>query len=101
MRAEIAGKPQPGTLTIALCSEGREMDSRGFSGFLSECALKGSSRLCFLIGGSYGLHDDLKNKADMRLSLSKMTFPHHLARIVLLEQLYRAFNINEGGKYHK
>ena len=100
-RAGISGKPQPGTLTIALCPEGKAMDSSVFSEYISQSAAKGASRLRFIIGGSYGLHDDVKNGADMKLSLSKMTFPHHLARVILLEQLYRAFKITEGGKYHK
>ena len=89
------------TLTIALCIEGREMDSEAFSEFLSESAIKGTSRLCYIIGGSYGLHDSIKNEAVVKLSLSKMTYPHNLARVILLEQLYRAFKIIEGGKYHK
>ena len=55
----------------------------------------------FIIGGSYGLHDNIKSKADMLLSMSKMTFPKSLAIVMLLEQLYRAFNILDGGKYHK
>jgi len=90
-----------GTLTVALCIEGRQMSSDEFSAFLSECAVHGASRLCFIIGGSNGLHNKIKMAADMHMSMSKMTFPHNLARIVLLEQLYRAFNITEGGKYHK
>ena len=90
-----------GALTVALCIEGRQMDSNGFSEFLTGCAVHGTSRLCFVIGGSFGLHDEIKKSADIQLSMSKMTFPHNLARILLLEQLYRAFKITEGGKYHK
>ena len=97
----IGGKFQAGAMTVALCVEGRETDSSGLSELLTECAGRGSPKLCFIIGGSYGLHDDIKNRADMKLSLSKMTFPHNLARVILLEQLYRAFKIAEGGKYHK
>jgi len=100
-RALIEGKLPPGALSVALCIEGRETDSLGLSGFLTGCANRGASRLCFIIGGSSGLHDDVKNSADHMLSLSKMTFPHNLARVMLLEQLYRAFKIIEGGKYHK
>ena len=90
-----------GAVLLALCLEGQDMDSEGFSKLLADCAGNGASRLCFIIGGSYGLSDDLKTSADIRLSLSKMTFPHSLARVILLEQLYRAFKIIEGGKYHK
>ncbi len=90
-----------GALLIALCIEGKELDSLKFSQFLEVCAAKGKSRLCFVIGGSMGLHSRIKVKADVRLSMSAMTFPHHLARIMLLEQLYRAFKISEGSKYHK
>ena len=99
--AAIGRHIPPGALTVALCIEGREMDSNGLSEFLTECAVRGAARLCFIVGGSLGLHDDIKKGADVRLSMSKMTLPHNLARIVLLEQLYRAFNIAGGGKYHK
>ena len=100
-RAVIEDRIPAGTVIIALCVEGREMDSHGLAGFLSDCGTRGASRLCFIIGGSFGLHEDLKSKADIKLSMSKMTFPHNLARVMLLEQLYRAFKITEGGKYHK
>ena len=80
---------------------GNQLDSLRFSQFLEACALKGRSRICFLIGGSEGLSEEIKEKADLRLSMSEMTFPHHLARIMLLEQLYRAFQIREGSRYHK
>ena len=97
----IAEKLPPGAYTVALCIEGGEMDSAGLSELLSERATNGVSRLCFIIGGSHGLHESIKEKADIKLSMSKMTFPHNLARVMLLEQLYRAFKIIEGGKYHK
>jgi len=100
-RAAIEGKLISGARTFAMCVEGHEADSIGLSKILADCAVHGTSRLCFIIGGSNGLHDDIKKKADVMLSMSKMTFPHNLARIMLLEQLYRAFNITEGGKYHK
>ena len=86
---------------VALCVEGLEMNSRELSEFLSRCAANRVQRLCFIIGGSYGLHEDIKSASVLRLSLSKMTLPHNLAQVVLLEQLYRAFTIAEGGKYHK
>ena len=100
-RAAIVKKLPVGAKVIALCIEGREYDSQGLSELLMNFAGSGSSRLCFIIGGSFGLHEELKNMADVKLSMSKMTFPHNLARVMLLEQLYRAFKIAEGGKYHK
>jgi len=100
-RAAIMDKIPGGAKVVALCVEGRETDSPGLAELLSGCALGGVSKLCFLIGGSNGLHESLKNAADLKLSLSRMTFPHNLSRIILLEQLYRAFTILGGGKYHK
>jgi len=100
-RIALEGKIPDGVIRVALCIEGIEMDSHRLSDFLTKCAGRGTSRLCFIIGGSHGLHESVKNKADMMLSMSKMTFPHNLARVMLLEQLYRAFKIAEGGKYHK
>lgn len=91
----------PDAFAVALCIEGTLYDSPQLAGLLSDCANTGRSRVCFLIGGSDGLSDAVKARADVRLSMSRMTFPHHLARVMLLEQIYRAFSINEGGKYHK
>lgn len=87
--------------TVAMCIEGKERDSVGFASMLSDAAVFGRSKICFIIGGSDGLHKSIKSAADVRLSMSQMTFPHHLARVMLLEQIYRGFKINEGGKYHK
>ena len=97
----IALRIPAGAMTVALCVEGKQLSSPRFSQFLEACALKGRSRLCFLIGGSEGLSEEIKEKAEARMSMSEMTFPHHLARIMLLEQLYRAFQIREGSRYHK
>ena len=99
--AAIRAQIPPDAKTFALCIEGRAMDSAGLSKLLAQGAMEGASRLCFVIGGSFGLHEDIKKQADVMLSMSKMTFPHNLARVMLLEQLYRAFKIAEGGKYHK
>lgn len=89
-----------GAAVIALCVEGREMSSPELAGAIGE--LTGSfQKLCFIIGGSDGLSDGVKSMARLRLSMSPMTFPHHLARVMVLEQLYRAFSILNGGRYHK
>ena len=81
---------------VALCIEGQLFSSEQLAGLLSRHASP-----VFVIGGSYGLHDSVKDAAALRLSMSPMTFPHHLARVMLLEQLYRACQINAGGQYHK
>ena len=86
---------------IALCIEGKPCSSVELSRRMQELAVSGKSQLTFLIGGSVGLSEDLKRQADWRLSMSPMTFPHHLARIMLLEQIYRACQIATGTKYHK
>ncbi len=86
---------------VAMCVEGKPYSSEELSELLRECANGGRSRVCFLIGGSDGLSEAVKRRADVRMSMSRMTFPHHLARVMVLEQIYRAFNILEGGKYHK
>lgn len=86
---------------IALCIEGQELSSTQLADYIQHTALDGQSQLCFLIGGSYGLHPSVKAAAQLRLSMSPMTFPHHLARVMLLEQIYRSYQIIEGSKYHK
>ncbi len=98
---DIAGRVPRGAYVIALCIEGRKLSSEALAARLEELAGRGVSRVCFLIGGSEGLPEAVKAKADFSLSMSDMTFPHHLARVMLLEQLYRAFSINAGAKYHK
>ncbi len=86
--------------TVALCIEGKELSSEELAVLVNERSKEGK-RICFIIGSSYGLSEEVKRKADMRMSVSRMTFPHQLFRIMLLEQTYRAFKINEGGTYHK
>ena len=81
--------------------EGKELSSEKFAEKLKEVKLSGKSSVCFLIGSSFGMAPRVKEKADFKLSMGPMTFPHHLARIMVLEQLYRAEAIQAGSKYHK
>ena len=97
----IRSKLPSNAYLIALCIEGQQMSSEELAQKMEKLALEGKSHLVFLIGGSFGLDNGLKQQADLHLSLSPMTFPHHLARVILLEQLYRGFQIQEGGSYHK
>lgn len=99
--AAIREKLPRGGAVIAMCIEGKLLSSEEMAKKLMDFGLAGKSQLTFLIGGSVGLHPSLKAQADLRLSMSPMTFPHHLARVMLLEQVYRAFKINEGSDYHK
>ena len=82
---------------IAMCIEGKQLSSTE----LADVFQKESRPICFIIGSSFGLDEGLKKECDMRLSMSKMTFPHMLARVMLAEQVYRANAINAGKKYHK
>ncbi|MBQ0092453.1 MAG: 23S rRNA (pseudouridine(1915)-N(3))-methyltransferase RlmH [Clostridiales bacterium] len=84
---------------VALCVEGKPMSSEQFAAFLGEKTLTGG--ICFLIGSSHGLDETLKKECDLRLSVSQMTFPHRIARILLAEQIYRGFTILAGKRYHK
>ena len=99
--AAIRSKLPPRARTVALCIEGGPLSSEELAKRLQTWEVGPTNQLCFLIGGSYGLDEALKSEAQVRLSMSPMTFPHHLARVMLLEQVYRAFKINEGSKYHK
>lgn len=99
--AAVREKLPKGCALTAMCIEGQLLSSEALSRRLMDFSLAGKSHLVFLIGGSFGLHPSLKAQADLRLSMSPMTFPHHLARVMLLEQLYRAFQIQEGTRYHK
>ena len=90
-----------GHYVIAACIEGTELSSEELSRTLDRLSVEGRGKIAFVIGSSHGLSDDVKRRADMRLSVSKMTFPHQLFRVMLLEQIYRAFSISAGAKYHK
>ena len=98
---EILKAVPPDAYLTALCVEGRQMPSEGMAELIAARENSGRPKLCFVIGGSYGLSPSVKARADRKLSMSQMTFPHHLARVMLAEQLYRGFKINEGSMYHK
>ncbi len=85
----------------AMCIEGKMMSSEELADVISNTAVTGKSTVSFIIGGSYGLSSNVKNRSDLRLSMSRMTFPHQMARVILSEQIYRAFEILTNGKYHK
>lgn len=87
-------------LVIGLDREGKELSSEKFAGLLEKEAIQGRTKLTFLIGGIYGLAPDVLEKCDYRISFSQLTFPHQLFRVILLEQLYRAFKIIRGEPYH-
>ena len=97
----IRAKLPAGAHVIAMCVEGKTMSSEALAALMAQGANQGQSHLVFLIGGSFGLHPSVKALASVRLSMSPMTFPHHLARVMLLEQIYRGYQINAGSKYHK
>ena len=97
----IRGKLPPSAFLIAMCVEGTPRSSESLAQLMAEAANQGGSHLVFLIGGSFGLHPAVKALAAVKLSMSPMTFPHHLARVMLLEQIYRGYQINTGSKYHK
>ncbi|MBR5561628.1 MAG: 23S rRNA (pseudouridine(1915)-N(3))-methyltransferase RlmH [Clostridia bacterium] len=97
----ILSKISNSDAVFALCIEGKELSSENFSKEIEKCAVSGFGSISFVIGGSHGLAPSVKSRAKFRLSMSPMTFPHQLARVMLLEQIYRAFMISNGGKYHK
>ena len=99
--AEIIEKRIPdGSVVTALCIEGKSNTSEQLAEFVEKNTNEGKN-MCFIIGSSFGLSDTVKQKSNLKLSLSAMTFPHQLFRVMLLEQIYRAFKINEGSTYHK
>ncbi len=86
---------------VPMCIEGKELSSTELSETIVSAGVNGTSTVTFIIGSSFGLDPEIKRLGNLRLSMSKMTFPHQLARVMLLEQIYRSFQIAEGGKYHK
>ena len=98
---KILGKLGAGDYVVALCVEGKQQSSEEFASLFSSLALSGRSTVSFVIGGSLGLSDAVKKRADLRLGVSRMTFPHQLFRVMLYEQIYRAQKILSGETYHK
>ena len=98
---KLTSRIKKGSFLVALTERGKTFDSVDFSKWIEEMALGGRSDITFVIGGSAGLDEALIEKADMKLSLSPMTFPHQLTRVILLEQIYRAFTIIKSEPYHK
>ncbi|MBD5080594.1 MAG: 23S rRNA (pseudouridine(1915)-N(3))-methyltransferase RlmH [Ruminococcaceae bacterium] len=96
----ILKKIPQGAYVIAMCIEGKEMSSPQLAAEIEKISLNNSS-LYFIVGSSYGLCEKVKARADLKLSMSKMTFPHNLARVMLLEQIYRSMSILGNRKYHK
>lgn len=97
---KIIAEIPPRAYRIAMCVEGKQMSSEELADKLSEISERYGD-VCFIIGSSHGLANSVKNSCDMKLSVSKLTFPHQLMRVLLLEAVYRGFNIMKGTKYHK
>lgn len=97
----IIEKLPKSSFVYAMCIEGRQRTSEELSAEFEKIKLGGTGTLTFIIGGSFGLSDEVKRRANEKLSMSRMTFPHQLARVMLLEQIYRAFQIELGTRYHK
>ena len=99
--AEIEKHIPTGAAVIAMCVEGRQLSSPALAEQLKGWMNTGKGKFCFIVGGSFGMSEKIKARADLKLSVSPMTFPHHLFRVMLAEQVYRAFTILEGSRYHK
>lgn len=97
----LLAKAGPQALLVPLCIEGKAISSPELAAWLDEQAVAGRGDVAFVIGGSWGLSEEVKRAGARRLSMSPMTFPHQLARVMLCEQIYRAMQISSGGKYHK
>lgn len=97
----IISKIKQNSYLIALAIDGEKFSSEKFAKKLDKLTVEGNSHLCFVIGGSLGLSDEVLSRADMKMSFSDMTFPHQMMRLILLEQIYRCFRINNNEPYHK
>ena len=97
----ILSRIRPGSHVVALTIPGKQWNSPGLSRHLDELMTRGASDITFVIGGSLGLSEQVIARAEEEMSMSKMTFPHQLARVMLMEQLYRAMKIRAGERYHK
>lgn len=97
---KILSRIKPDSYTVAMCIEGKQLSSTEFAGKLDEMSMV-SGNITFIIGGSLGLSDDVKKRADMHLSFGRITLPHQLMRVILLEQVYRGYKINNHEAYHK
>ena len=97
----IMAKIPKNAFVFSMCIEGKQMSSEELSQKFEDIALSGKSSVVFIIGSSFGLSDEIKRMSDFKFSMSKMTFPHKLARIMLTEQVYRALSITNNAKYHK
>ena len=97
----ILSKIKNNSYVIALSIDGKNLSSEELADTISKLAVRGNSHITFIIGGSLGLSDEVLKRADYKLSFSKMTFPHQLMKLILLEQVYRAFRINNNEPYHK
>ena len=97
----IKAKIPKNSYVFSMCIEGKQMSSEELSKKLEDIALSGKNNITFIIGSSFGLSNEIKQMSDYKFSMSKMTFPHKLARIMLTEQVYRALSITNNAKYHK
>ena len=98
---KILSEISPRSITVSLCVEGKQLSSPELAAYIDKKTSEGASEINFIIGSSYGLSPKVKESSDLRLSMSKLTFPHQLARVMLYETVYRACEINRGTKYHK
>lgn len=98
---KILSKIKDNSYVIALAIDGKNLSSEELAQTINKLGVRGVSNITFIIGGSLGLSDEVLSRADYKLSFSKMTFPHQLMRLILLEQVYRAYRINNGEPYHK